>query len=102
LLQRKSERRYLMILGGVVAALVLVSVFALPMLIPKRGNGGVGGRGIEGIQGSHLPTSPQLEGRDSRVQTEPTAAEEVVEYNTRDMRYESHMFLASVVVGEQV
>jgi hypothetical protein len=54
---RASGRRHVPILGGIVIALILIGLFALPMLMPSQMGGGGGGPPRQGGGGAPSPPS---------------------------------------------
>jgi hypothetical protein len=63
-LTRASRRKHLPILGGIVIALILIGLFALPMLMPgPMGGGGGGGPPRQGGGGGASPPPPSGAGQ---------------------------------------
>jgi hypothetical protein len=63
-LTRASSRKHMPILGGIVIALILIGLFALPMLMPgPMGGGGGGGPPRQGGGGGASPPPPSGAGQ---------------------------------------
>jgi hypothetical protein len=73
---RASGRKHMPILGGIVIALILIGVFALPMLMPGPMGGG-GGPPRQGGTGGGAPLAPPGSGQSGASQSQAPAQQSV-------------------------
>jgi hypothetical protein len=71
---RSSGRKRMPILGGIVVALILIGLFALPMLMPSPMGGGGGGGGPP-RQGGGAPSPPSGAGQSGAPQSQAPTQE---------------------------